>query len=132
MATDQLLMGLGLPPMLATRLADTSGSILVAGAGTSTTTAYQIRGTQFVIFINSGATTNWVALPSVGGSDNAAQVADQFVIHNGNATSATIGIPTGVTVNIGSTGYTGNYTLTTLKTLNLWPVSNTQWFGISA
>lgn len=130
MATDQLLMGLGMPPMLAERLADTSGSILVAGAGTSTATAFQIRGTQFLVFINSGATTNWVALPTVGGSDNAAQVADNFVIHNGNATSATVGIPTGVTVNIGGANVVGNFTITTAKTFTGWPVSATQWFGI--
>jgi hypothetical protein len=125
MATDQLLMGLGMSSMLAARLCDTSGSITVAAAGSSNATGYVVRGTQFTVFVGSG--TGWVVLPTVGGSDNAAQIGDTFNIANGLGGSCTIGIPTGVTVNLGGTAYTGSYTLTTLKTFYGFPVSTTQW-----
>ena len=130
MATDQLLMGLGLPSQLAARMSDTSGSITVAAAGSSTATGYQIRGTQFVVFVGSGS--GWVALPAVGGSDNAAQVGDDFTIGNGLSTSLTVGIPTGVTVTMGGAFVTSQFTITTGKVFNGNAISTTQWIGTTA
>jgi len=127
MATDQLLMGLGLNSMLAARLCDTSGSITVAAAGSSTATSYQVKGTQFTVFVGSGS--GWVALPTVGGSDNAAQIGDQFVIGNGLSSSLTVGIASGVTVNISGSAITSQFTITTLKTFTGFPISTTQWIG---
>lgn len=133
MALDINLMGLGTAPLLAALTANGgTGPILIKAAGSSTTTGTQIGGRQFVVFINSGS--GWVTLPAVGSAptDVAPTVADDFVIHNGLTTSVTVGIPTGVTVNIGGSNLTGNFTITTAKTFTGWVVSSTQWFGITA
>src|SRR5258708_39862461 len=107
MALDQNLMGLGMPPRLATRLANggTGPVSLAASANPGPT----IRGTQFVVFVNSGS--GWVTLPAIAGSDNAPELADDFIIHNGLATSVTVCIPTVATDNFGdSVGLTRNFT----------------------
>lgn len=131
MSIDLNLMGLGLPAPLAARIASGgTGPVTIAAKGTSTATATQIGGKQFVTFIGSGS--GWVALPAVGGSDMAPEVADDFVIHNGLASSVTVGIPTGVTVNIGGSNLTAQFTLTTATTFTGWVQSTTQWFGIKA
>lgn len=131
MALDQNLMGLGLPAPLAIRVANGgTGPVTIAAAGTSTATGTQIRGKQFVTYVGSGS--GWAALPTVGGSDNAAEIADDFVIHNGLSSNLTVGIPTGVTVNIGGSNITSQFTITTAKTFTGWVVSTTQWFGIVA
>lgn len=130
MSLDQNLMGLGTPAPLAARLANGgTGPVIIAAKGSSLSTGTQIQGKQFVTYIGSGS--GWAALPTVGGSDMAPEIADDFVIHNGIATNVTVGIPTGVTVNIGGVNCTGNFTITPAKTFTGWVVSTTQWFGIN-
>lgn len=127
MSLDQNLMGLGMPPALAARIASGgTGPIAVAASANPGPT---IGGKQFIVFVGTGA--GWVTLPKIGGSDFAPEIGDDFVIHNGLATSLTVGIPTGVTVNYGGANVTGSFTLTTIKTAQLWVVSSTQWLGLS-
>ena len=126
MSLDQNLMGLGLPAALAARIA--SGGTGPVNVTASANPGPTIGGKQFVVYVGAGS--GWVTLPKVGGSDMAPEVADDFVIHNGLTTNLTIGIPTGVTVNIAAANLTGNFTLTTVQTITMWVVSATQWFGI--
>lgn len=123
MSLDQNLMGLGMPAALAMRLASGGTGPITTASGVT------IRGKQFITYVNTSGT---VTLPAVGGSDNAAEVADDFVIHNGTAGNVTVSIPSGVTVNIGGSALTSAFTLTTFQTITMWVVSTTQWFGIKA
>lgn len=133
MALDVNLMGLGMSPGLAQRIANGgTGPVVIAGKGSSLSTATQIGGKQFVTFISGGAANNCVAFPALSGGpmDVSPEIADDFVIHNGNATSCTVFLPSGVTLNVGGSAKTGSYTLATVTTLSLWVVSTTQLFGI--
>lgn len=132
MSVDQNLMGLGMPAALAVRIASAgTGPIGITAKGSSLSTGTQIGGKQFITYVTG--TGGWVSLPASGG-DMGPELGDDFIIHNALSSSAslTVGIPTGVTVNISGTAYTASYTLVTLKTLTLWVQSSTQWFGIAA
>jgi hypothetical protein len=127
MSLDQNLMGLGLPAPLAMRLA-------TGGTGpvnfTATSGAATIGGKQFLTFVNSGSGN--VTLPKVGGADNAPEVADDFVIHNGLGGNVTLVIPSGVTLNVAGAQYSTAtaFTIGSFHTLTAWVQSATQWFGV--
>lgn len=134
MTLDVNLMGLGMPPALAARIASGgTGPVLATAKGSSAATAYQIMGKQFVTFINAAPIGGCIQLPAIGGSDMAAEIVDDFVIHNGLAGNVTVFAATGATVNIGGTAYTSAapFTLVGLKTLTFYGVSATQGFGMS-
>lgn len=125
MSVDQNLMGLGMAAALAVRCANGGTGPVSVAAGSG----YTIGGKQAVVYVTSGTS---VTLPVVGGSDLAAEIADDFTIHNGTGAGLTVVIPSGVTVNVGGANKTSLYTLATKTTLSLWVVSATQWFGITA
>jgi hypothetical protein len=132
MSLDQNLMGLGLPGPLAQRIASGgTGPIAVTPKGSSYATSQLIGGKQFVTFVSGAATAAWVGLPVVGG-DSGPDFCDDFTIHNGNTGTLTVGIPAGVTVNIGGSASTGNFTIAGLKTASLWVISTTQWMGLTS
>lgn len=135
MSTDQQLMGLGLPPALAVRMANSgSGPVLqTAGTGTQTATT-PIGGKQFMVFVNAPGTGGSLRLPAVGGSDMAAEITDDFIIHNGVNANLTIYAPLNATVNVGGTQYSGNTGLVVaaFKTLTYYPISQTLGFGLTA
>jgi hypothetical protein len=137
MSLDQNLMGLGMPPALAARIASGgTGPVSVTAAGTSATNATVIGGKQFVTYITC-AGSGWVKLPAVGGSDMAAEIVDDFVIHNAGPGAMTLVPQTSCTVNINGTQYIGaganpQFTLAAFKTLTFYPISATQGFGLSS
>jgi hypothetical protein len=125
MSLDQNLMGFGMTGELASRVATGgTGPIKIAAAGSSATTGTQIRARQFIVYINSGS--GWVTLPS------ATEAGDPLHIGNGLASPVTVGIPTGQTVQLGGSFLTGNFTLLSGKTADLFMVDGTtQWSGQS-
>lgn len=134
MALAQDLMGLGTPAQAAARLASGgAGPVSITAAGTSSTTATKIYGTQYVTTVTAISGGGCLVLPA-GSGENAPLIYDDFVIHNSTSGSLTIYPNTGVTVNVGGTAYvTANpFTLATLKTLSIWTgPTTTQWFGLS-
>lgn len=125
MSQDVNLMGLGLPAALAMRIANAgTGPVMIAATGQT------LGGKQFLVYVGSG--TGGVTLPKVGGSDNAPEIGDDFVIHNGLSGSLTVAVQSGTTVNIGGSANATNFTLATKTTFTGWVVSSTQWFGIVA
>lgn len=132
MSLDQNLMGLGMPNALAQRVASGgTGPLAVTPKGSSYATSQLIGGKQFVTFVSGASTSAWVGLPVVGG-DQGPDIADDFVIHNGNSTNLTVGIASGVTVNIAGAQVTGQFTVSGFKTSQLWVVSSTQWMGLAS
>lgn len=130
MALAQDLMGLGVAPALAGRLAD-GGPVTVTATGTGSANAAQIYGTQFVLAVTG---TGHVIMPSPS-SANGPLINDDFVINNSTTNSVTVWPPAGVTVSIGGHAYvaTDPFTLVALKTLQIWTgPSTTLWFGLSA
>ena len=135
MSTDQVLMGMGLPAGLAARIANAGTGPVLQAAGTGNQAATTpIGGKQFVVFIGSPGTGGSLRLPQFGGSDFAAEIADDFTIHNGVNANVTIYAPLNATVNIGGTQYSGNtgIVLAAFKTLSYWPINAVQGFGLSA
>jgi len=130
MALDINLMGMGVSSHLAARTANGGTGPVNITAGASSGAATKITGTQFVTYISGPSGGGWVSMPAVGGSDNAATIADDFVMHNATASPVTVSIPTGVTVNIGSVSVTGQFTIPTIQTVTIWVVNTTQWFGL--
>ena len=86
MALGQDYMGLGLPHLLAARLANPP--VLMTAYGTSSGSANQIAGTSYFVIANSG--TSSLKLPVVGGDQNGALLGDRYVI--GNITSASVAV----------------------------------------
>lgn len=124
MSLDQNLMGLGLAPALAVRIANAgSGPIAMAASASGV----QIGSRQNVIFVNSGS--GKVILPVIGGSDTAPEIGDDFFIHNGLSSTLTVTIPSGVTVSLQGSGQTSSFTIATHQNVSLWVVSATQWMG---
>lgn len=135
MALDINLMGLGIAPLQAARTANGgTGPVTATAKGTSPTTAYQIGGAQFVVSFTATSGGGCATLPALGGSDMAATIADDFVIHNATAGNMTVFSPSGMTVNIGGAQYSGasGFTLAQFKTLTFYPITATTGFGLSA
>ena len=82
MAQRSDLIGLGLSPFLAERLADCQiNQILVTGVGGTRASAYVIGRSQFLLAVNGSNSGKSVLLPPVGG-DNGCLLGDAFIIHN--------------------------------------------------
>ncbi len=134
MALAQELMGLGVAPALAQRIATAgAGPVTVTATGTGSVTAANIYGTQYIVSVTGAG---HVILPApTGTASNLPLIADSYVVNNGTTDSVTVWPPAGVTINIGGHGYvaTDPFTLVGLKTLQIWSgPSTTKWFGLSA
>lgn len=128
MSLDLNLMGLGMTGPLAVRVATGgSGPVAITPKGSSYATSQLIGGKQFLTFASGAPTAAWLGLPGVGG-DQGPEVADDFVIHNGNSGALTVAVGAGVTVNMKGV-QTSQFTIAGFSTAQVWVVSATQWFG---
>ena len=131
MATDQDLMGFGLNALLASRLADCASTINItpAASGSSYATSTIIQGNQFLTYSTS-ATGGWLGIPAIGGSDNAARIADGFIFMNIGAGAVTLAVVNNtVTLWVAGTA-TSQTTVAKGHTLSFWPVSINHWASI--
>jgi hypothetical protein len=128
MTLDANLMGLGMAPALAQRVASAgTGPIAITPKGSSYATSQLIGGKQYLTFATGAPTASWLGLPVVGG-DTGPDFGDDFIIHNGNSGSMTVAVGTGVTVNM-SGSQTSQFTIAGFKTAQVWVISTTQWMG---
>jgi len=132
MATDQDLMGFGLNAFAASRLADSSSTqaITPAASGSTYATSTILQGNQFFTY-STAATGGWIGLPVVGGSDNAARIADDFTFLNLGAGAVTVACPTGVTLWLSGTAgiTTAGATVAKGHTLQFIAANTTNWAG---
>ncbi len=136
MALSSDLMGLGVSPLLAARTATGGiGPLNIAVSGPSnafptSATLGKLGCSQFVVTA-TGLTSGGIVLPPIGG-DNGALLADDFVINNtGTSTILVWGNPQ-TTVLISARGSNNSYQYVPIhSSITLYPVSSTQWIGIS-
>lgn len=133
MAKKQDLMGLGMGPFLAERMADVAdGAILVTAAGASRASAYQIGRSQYLVAVvstNGGAGIN---LPPLGG-DFGAFLGDPFTLHNNGGNGAvTVYAPVGTSVYQSGAVISGSGGLTLASgfTMQMQPMTVSSWLGI--
>lgn len=123
------LVGLGLSPLLASRMATGGvGPLTITAKGTSYATGQLIGTSQFLVSCNSGAASTVLSLPTVGG-DNGALLADDYIINNANSQTIQIFASSGVSLSIGATN-TSSTSLAVHTTITLFPISTTQWIGV--
>ena len=129
MATEQMLMGLGLSPMLATRLADAVGAITSSlGTGAAPTL---LRGTQFLVYFNTPAAGGNATMPVIGGSDNAPQLGDVFTYFNDTSGNATLALGTNNTLSMGGSAGLTSFIIAKQHFVTLQIVNSGQWVGAS-
>jgi len=128
------LIGLGVPPRLATVLAEAgTDPITITATGTTPATATVIYGQQG--FFAATAGTGAVILPSPTNAQNPPGIADDFIIHNPLGPVLTVFAPAGVTINVGGAAYSGAnpFSITTLKTAIVWTgPTTTLWCDLVA
>lgn len=129
MATKANLMGMGISPIQARRMATDPQTITAAGGSQASATA--IGGDNYfvsVIASNGGA---GLQLPAVGG-DNGALLGDDYIINNQLTASITVFGPTGSTISISGNNISGSagFGMSTHKSVTLWPITASSWLGI--
>ncbi len=92
MALASDLQGLGVPPLLSSKLAGGgTGPLTILPAGTTYATSKELGVTQFLVTTASGAAsvaaTAVIGLPTIGG-DTGCLLGDAFVINNSFGTSS--------------------------------------------
>jgi hypothetical protein len=128
------LMGLGVSPLQAARTASAGiGPIAATATGTTASTGYTIKGSQYITYFTTGASTYCTVLPTPGG-DTGPLVGDDFVIHNNSATALSVFTPTNVTLNVIGVQITNTSAISVSQyhTLTIWVYSSTQYFGLYA
>ena len=132
MAKQTDLMGLGLSPFLAQRLADAAGTIIATGVGATQASAYQIAGTQFLLTVNGSNSGKAVSLPAVGGA-NGCLLGDAFIISSYPDTNGAVTVfaPTGVSIVASSSVISGSLGCSILSSqaATFWPISATTWIS---
>src|SRR5690349_5577289 len=107
MASD--LMGLGLSPHLARRIASggagSASSLQIAAAGAAQSTATAIGGQQYLVSVNSG--TGGVILPALGG-DNGCLLGDEFFVNNATGSGVVLYAETAVNLSFGGSNIAGS------------------------
>src|SRR5881227_287999 len=105
MALASDLMGLGIPHLLASRLANGGiGPLTITAAGSAFSSSTKIGCSQYVVSCSNATGTGALGLPAVGG-DVGAMLADDFVINNAGTTSLQIFTSTAVLISMnGSNG----------------------------
>lgn len=127
LSTD--LMGLGVAPLQAERTASGgTGPLTILSAGSNFATSTRMGAAQFVVSNTDTDGTKAISLPLVG-SDNGCLLADIFVINNASGNTLPIYASTGVVISCtGSNNST--VSLTTHTSINVYPISTTQWIGV--
>lgn len=132
MALGTDLVGLGLPPLLAGKMAQGGvGPLTITAAGTTYAASTKIKCLQRLVSVTNDALGSLsVGLPVVG-SDNGANLGDMFVINNsGGANTVQVRASTGVLISAGGAN-DSVFQLTTHASIAVYPISSTQWVGIS-
>jgi hypothetical protein len=123
------LMGLGLPPLLAERMA-TEPTIAVAQGGTRASASI-IGRSQYLTCFNASNSGAGAVLPVLGG-DQGALLGDDFIINNQITGGMTLYAPTGFAISMAGAlaSGSGGVALSSHTTTTLYPVSASTWIGV--
>ena len=129
MATKSNLMGLGVSPLQARRMA-TDPQLFTVQGGTLASAA-PIAGDMYFISVIASNAGGGCQLPVIGG-DNGALLGDDFLINNQLTASITVYGPTGSTISISGNNLSGSagFGLSTHKSVTVWPITSSSWLGI--
>jgi hypothetical protein len=126
MALASDLMGLGLPPLLALKIAQAGvGPVTITAAGTTYAGSTKIGVDQTLVGCSNGNNTLSIGLPVVGG-DNGASIGDEFVVANtGTTDTVVLRASTGVLINASTQDSV--FALGPGKAISIFPFSSTLW-----
>lgn len=131
MATKANLMGLGVNPLQARRMA--TEPVLVLSQGATRASATPIGGDQYLICVTAtgGGNGSGVALPAVGG-DNGALLGDDYIINNQIASTLQVFGPIGSTISVSGNNVSGSagIDIQMHTSMTFWPITSTSWLGI--
>ena len=130
MATKSNLMGMGINPIPARRLATDPQTISSQGATRASATA--IGGDQYFVSVTGSNSGSGVVLPVVGG-DNGALLGDDFIINNQLTATIQVYGPTGTTISIFGSNVSGSagFGLSTHNSVTLYPITASAWMGVA-
>ena len=139
MARKADLMGLGLPPLLARRMA--TEPTLVIGGGTSVGSAVQIGQDQYLVCVTASTGSNSaVVMPQIGGDgpNAGALLGDDFIINNqcsgstivyiaNNASGSVVSISSASALTAGTTGVS----VGTHRTMTMYSITSSTWLALT-
>lgn len=131
MALSSDLMGLGMPPLLAAKIAQGgSGPLTITAAGTTYAGSTKINSEQSLVGCSNGNNTLSIGLPVVGG-DNGASIGDEYVIAN-TGTTDTVVLRSSTSVLIsGRAGQDSKFSLAPATAISIFPLSTTLWAAVN-
>lgn len=124
------LMGLGMPPMLAAKIAQGGiGPVTITAAGTTYATSTKLGVEQSVVGCSNANNTLSIGLPPVGG-DTGVSIADEIIVGNTSTTdSLVLRASTGVLISAGG-AQDSVFVVSKATAIALYPLSSTLWLGI--
>lgn len=129
MALASDLMGLGMPPLLAAKIAQAGiGPVTITAAGTTYAGSTKIGSEQSLVGCSNGNNTLSLGLPPVGG-DSGASIGDEFVIAN-TGTVDTIVLRSSTSVLINAATQDSVFNLGPGKAISIFPFSSTLWVPV--
>jgi|SRR6185369_2562502 len=132
MALASDLMGLGLPPLIASHIAEGGiGPLTITAAGTTFATSTRLGVNQQVVACSTagGSAGAAIALPAVGG-DNGCLLADPFVVCNTTSSQSLVVYASSGVVITGGATQDSKITVPVFTTMLLTPLSTTSWGAI--
>lgn len=129
MARKTDLMGMGMGPILARRMATDPQTVNSQGA--SRASATQIGGDQYFVSVTGSNSGSGLALPPVGG-DNGALLGDDYIINNQLTATIQVYGPAGSTISVSGANVSGSagIDVQTHTTMTLYPITSSSWLGI--
>lgn len=130
MAQSSDLMGLGLPPLLATRMADVgTGPVNITAVGTAASTGYALKNSQYFVVASTAGGATAVVLPLPGG-DTGPLLGDNFIITNLTSTAVALFPASGVTLYFqGSIFTTTAVSISQYRNMECWVISSVAYMG---
>lgn len=129
MALASDLIGLGMPPLLALKIAQGgTGPVTITAAGVTFATSAKLGANQSMVTCTNGDNTKSIGLPVVG-TDNGALVADDYTINNNGTDTVVLRTSTGVIISAAGAA-DSKFSLGVNKTIALYPLTAILWVGI--
>lgn len=130
MALSSDLMGLGLPPLLALKIAQGGiGPLTITAAGTTYAGSTKIGAEQTLVGCSNGNNTLSIGLPVVGG-DNGASLGDEFVIANTGVTDSVVLRSSASVLISGAGAQDSKFILSIGTAISIFPMTSTLWVAV--
>jgi hypothetical protein len=123
------LMGIGLAPEVARRLANEPN--VVTAQGSSIGSAFQLGGDQYLVTITASNGGAGIVLPAVGGFTGC-YLGDDFIVNNQLSAAATVYATGGVTISASGANTTGTtgISVSSHTSTQFYALTATSWLGV--